>query len=201
MADEETTQSEDTTEPTNGAQEAPKEKDTPPKQVTVTELELEQLRRDALDHKDKYLRLLAEQENTRKRLQKDREKSTEYVLQNIFVDFLNPIDHLEGALKFMDQMTGEVKVWGEGFKMILEQFKEVLNTNGVSPIHAVGKPFDPHFHEAIETVETDDYPPGIVVEEITRGYRMADRTIRPARVKVSKAPRKNDTLAEDPGKG
>lgn len=182
----------------NGAAKAPAEPKAERKPVTVTttDIELEQLKKDASEHKDKYLRLLAEQENTRKRLQKEREKLTEYAVQNIIVDFLHPIDHLENALKFMDQMSDEVKLWGQGFRMILDQFKEVLSTNGVVPIVSVGKPFDPHLHEAIETVETTEYAPGTVVEENTRGYRMGDRTIRPARVKVAKAPGAKSATAQ-----
>lgn len=159
-----------------------------PISVTITDIELEKLKKEATDAKDKYLRLLAEQENTRKRLQKEREQLIQYALQNVITEFLSPIDHLENALMFTEQMSDEVKHWGHGFRMILGQFKDLLNQNGVHPIVSVGKPFDPHFHEAIETVETDEYPPGTVVEESIKGYKMGDRTIRPARVKVSKAP-------------
>lgn len=156
--------------------------------MTITDIELEQLKKEAAESKDKYLRLLAEQENTRKRMQKEREQLIQYAMQNLVADFLNPIDHLDNALKFTEQMSDEIRHWGEGFRMILGQFKEVLNHIGVVPIVSVGKSFDPHFHEAIETVETNDYPPGTVIEESIKGYKMGDRVIRPARVKVSKAP-------------
>ncbi len=172
-------------------EQTPPSQETPSKQpvnVTITDLELEQLRREALDNKDKYLRQLAEQENSRKRLQKEREQLTQYAVQNIVAEFLSPIDHFESALKFTEQMSDEVKTWGHGFQMILGQFKEILHQNGIVPIVSVGKPFDPHLHEAIETVETNDYPPDTVVEECLRGYKMGDRTVRPARVKVAKAP-------------
>ena len=161
-----------------------------PKTLSVSELELEQLRRESADYKDKYLRLLAESENARKRLQKERQEMVQYALQNTISDFLVPIDHMENALKHAKQMSDEVKHWAIGFDMILGQFKEVLSNNGVAPFESQGQPFDPHCHEAVEMVETDEYLPGTVVEQTIRGYKMGDRTIRPARVTVAKAPAK-----------
>ncbi|PJD94380.1 MAG: nucleotide exchange factor GrpE [Parachlamydia sp.] len=158
-----------------------------PKVVSIDESELLALRQDAAQHKDKYLRNLAEAENQRKRLQKERQELIQYAIQNVMADFLNPIDHMENALKFKDQMSAEVKGWALGFEMILNQFKDVLTSNGVTPINSVGTPFDPHVHEAIEMVETDEFPPGTVVEESIKGYKMGDKVIRPARVKVAKA--------------
>lgn len=158
-----------------------------PKPVTITDIEFEKLQNDASESKDKYLRLLAESENARKRLYKERQELTQFSIQNVITDFLNPIDHMENALKFTQQMSDEVKHWALGFQMILGQFKEVLSSNGVQAFVSEGKPFDPHYHEAVEMVETDEYPPGIVIEESIRGYKMGDRVIRPSRVKVSKA--------------
>jgi molecular chaperone GrpE len=156
--------------------------------ISITDVELEHLKKDLHENKDKYLRLLAETENTRKRLQKERAELIQYALQNIICDFLNPIDHMENALKFTQNMTGEVKNWATGFQMILGQFKDVLSNNGVQAFESVGTHFDPHRQEAIETVETNDYPSGTVVEESVKGYKMAEKVIRPARVKVSKTP-------------
>lgn len=158
------------------------------KSVTITDVELEQLKKDLAEYKDKYLRSLAESENARKRLQKEKQEMIQYALQNVIVDFLHPIDHMENALKFTQQMSEDVKHWGIGFQMILSQFKDVLSANNVTPYLSEGKPFDPHRHEAVETVATSDFPPGTVVEESLKGYTMGDKIIRPARVKVTKAP-------------
>lgn len=157
-----------------------------PKLVTITDHELEHLKKEAHEFKDKYLRLLAETENMRKRLQKERLELTQYAVQNVLAEFLNPIDQMENALKFTGNMSEEVKHWAIGFQMILSHFKDVLTNHGVHPLESVGKPFDPHWHEAVETIETKEYPPGTVVEESMRGYKMGERIIRPARVKVSK---------------
>lgn len=155
--------------------------------VSITQGELDQLRKDATEYKDKSLRLLAEMDNARKRMQKEKHDLTQYAVQNVIVDFLNPVDHLENALQFTQQMSDEVKNWAFGFQMILNQFKDALASNGVVPFKSEGTPFDPHCHEAVEMVETDQCLPGIVVEESMRGYKMGDRIIRPARVKVAKA--------------
>jgi molecular chaperone GrpE len=163
-----------------------------PKTMSVGEMELETLRREAQEYKDKYLRTLAESENLRKRLQKERQELIQYAIQNIVVDFLNPIDHMEKALSFSENMTGEVKNWVLGFEMILTQFKDALANHGIRPFDSKGHHFDPHYHEAIEMIVTDEFPPGTVIEESVKGYKLGDKPIRPARVKVAKAPIKEE---------
>lgn len=157
-----------------------------PKQVQITDEELKALQRELIDYKDKYLRLLADGENARKRLQKERQEIAKHALEGVIVDFLHPLDNLESALGFAEKMSDEVKKWAFGFQMIMTQFKDVLAQNGVTPIESMGKHFNPHDHEAIEMVEGDNLPPGIIIEECVRGYKMGDKTIRAARVKVVK---------------
>lgn len=168
-----------------------------PKTFSAGSLELESMRRELAEVKDKYLRVLAESENARKRLQKEKQENVQYAIQNIIVDFLNPIDHMENALGYAQQMSDEVKHWAVGFQMILTQFKDVLSNNGVIPFPSEGQPFDPHRHEAIEMVETSAVPPGTVVEESLKGYLMGDKVIRPARVKVSKALAEEKNMIEE----
>lgn len=151
----------------------------------------------ANEYKEKYFRLLAESENIRKRLQKEKQEMTAYAAERLMSDFLQPIDHMESALKYTEQMSDEIKHWGLGFQMILTQFKDVLATNGVLAFSSKGRPFDPHFHEAVEMEESDEAP-GIVIEEFTKGYKLGDKIIRPARVKVSKAATKNEENEEVP---
>ena len=140
------------------------------------------------DYKNKYLHLLADSENTRKRLQKDKDEIVQYSLRSLLQDFLNPIDHMENALNFTGQASDDVQNWAKGFQMILMQFKDVLANNNVKPFESVGRPFDPHIHDAIEMKESTEYPPGVVMEETMKGYLIGDKTLRPARVVVSKAP-------------
>lgn len=157
-----------------------------PKQVMVTDEELKRMQREAMDYKDKYLRLLADSENARKRLQKERLEISRYATENLIIDFLKPVDNFENALGFASSMSEEVRNWAIGFQMILTQFKDILTQNGVSVMEVKGMEFDPHIHEAVEMIETEDSPPGIVVEVCMKGYTIGDKVIRPARVKVSK---------------
>lgn len=157
-----------------------------PRLVQITDEELKNLQREISEYKDKYLRQLAETENARKRLEKEKQEMMRFAIENVVVEWLRPLDDFENALKFAQGMSDEVKNWAYGFQMILTQFKDALAHNNIFSFDSVGKMFDPHEHEAIEMVESDSVPPGIVVEEQTRGYKMGDRVIRSARVKVSK---------------
>lgn len=166
--------------------------------IDPLELEVKQLREASDQYKDKYMRGLAEAENLRKRLQKEKQDLMQYAVQNIISDFLNPIDHFETALKFTDQASPDVKHWAIGFQMILNQFKDVLAANNITSFVSVGEQFDHARHEAIEMVETNEFPPGTVVEESLRGYKInGDRILRPARVKVAKAPEAKESNAEN----
>lgn len=155
---------------------------------TISEEEYQKLTAEVQEYKDKYLRLLAESENARKRLQKEKQELTQFAIDNLASDFLSPIDHMENALKYTDNMSEDVKHWATGFQMILSQFLDVLASNGICAIESVGNTFDPHKHEAIEIVTTTEYKPNVVVSESVKGYRRGDRTIRPARVTVSQLP-------------
>lgn len=140
------------------------------------------------EYKDKYFRALAEIENTRKRLQKEKLESQSFAVQNAILEFLQPLDHFENALKASNQASSEVQNWVKGFEMILAQLKAVLDSHDVSSFETVGKAFDPNFHEAIETEEREDVAEGTILQEFLRGYKMGNRVIRPSRVKVAIAP-------------
>ncbi len=156
------------------------------------EAQMKQLDEELRECKDKYLRLLAEAENTRKRMQKEKQEMMRFSTENVIADFLTPMDNLENALKFTQGLSPETLNWVKGFEMILAQFHDVLSTHGVSAFHTMGSVFDPHMHEAVEVEETDASPEGTVVHEYVKGYKSPVRTIRPARVKVAKASTKNE---------
>jgi len=153
---------------------------------------LEQVQKEAKDAQNKYLLLLAESENARKRMQKEKQDLTKYALENVLVEFLHPLDSFSKALTIAENMSDEVKNWALGFEMILGQFNQVLSDHGVVAYTSVGKAFDPHLHEAVEMVETEEHEAGTIVEEFVCGYKMGERTIRPARVKVAKTPTKEE---------
>lgn len=140
------------------------------------------------EYKDKYLRLLADLDNTRKRMQKERQDATRYALDNFVVEMLSPMDNLENALKHTQNLSDEMRNWAQGFSMILSQFKDVLSDHGIVPLTSEGKAFDPQLHYAIETEETTEAEPGTVLKEFVKGYRNGERTVRHSRVKVAVAP-------------
>lgn len=166
-------------------------------QVSTSNEELQKLRNELAEYKDKYLRVLAESENTRKRMIKERQENARQAVADVIGEFLKPLDQMESALSFAQKMSQEIQNWATGFQMILGQFKDVLSANGVTPVTAKGQQFDPHLHEAIEMMETEKHPPGMIVEEYTRGYKMGDRTIRPARVKVAQAIKAPSPIEQD----
>ena len=141
---------------------------------------------EAVDYKDKYLRLLADVENARKRMQKEKQEMVRFGIENVLGEILSPMDSMENALKFADTMSGEVKNWAMGFQMILAQFKDVLSQNGVAPFVSEGQKFDAAKHEAVEMEETEAAAEGTILKEFVKGYSRGDRIIRPARVKVAK---------------
>jgi len=148
----------------------------------------EELQEQPENFKDKYLRALAEMDNLRKRLQHEKQETIAYAIDNMLADFLTPLDSFEGALKYTDHLSPELKTWAQGFKMIAHQFKEVLETHGIRPYESVGQPFSAHMHEAVEAIETEDQPEDTVITEVVKGYKRGDRILRVAKVKVAKRP-------------
>jgi len=173
------------------------EQEETPLEEEVPENEVEILKQNLKECQEKYLLVLAESENARKRMQKERQEMTKYGIENVLTDFLHPLDSFEKALQFAESMSDEIKNWAIGSEMLLGQFKQILSNHGVEEYHSVGKPFDPHMHEAVETVESSEYAPGIIVEEYVRGYKVGDRPIRVARVKVAKELKEEETSKEE----
>lgn len=151
-----------------------------------------QLQTQVDELKNKNILLLAEMENARKRMQKEKADMNRFAVENVIGDFLSPMDQMERALSAADNVSDEVKNWAIGFDMIMSQFKEVLTQNGVSPFNSEGEFFDPYKHEAVETVETEDHPHGYILKEFVKGYKSGDRVVRAARVKIAKAPMKEE---------
>jgi molecular chaperone GrpE len=151
----------------------------------------------AEDFKEKYLRALAEMENMRKRMQKEKQDMARFGIENAIAEFLPAIDNLENALHFAESAHGEVKSWAMGFQMILAQLKEVLHNHGIVAFHSIGNRFDPAYHEAVEIIETEEHPEGAILQEFAKGYKSPTRVIRPARVKVAKQPTKIEAPAPD----
>lgn len=136
--------------------------------------------------KDQLLRAKADFENTRKRLVREKEESLRYANQSILSDLLPLLDHLELGLQAATSATDASSVV-TGVKLIQTQFERFLTEHGVTPIDAMGKPFDPNLHEALGQEPSPGKPEGTVLHQRRRGYKIGDRLLRPASV-VTVAP-------------
>jgi len=136
--------------------------------------------------KDQLLRARADFENSRKRLVREKEDSVRYANQAILGDLLPLLDHLELGLQAASSATDAASVVA-GVKLIQSQFERFLTEHGVTPIDALGKPFDPNWHEALGQEPAPDKPEGTVLHLRRRGFKLGDRLLRPASV-VTVAP-------------
>lgn len=157
--------------------------------------EIEQLRDEVSSAKaeaaeiyDRLLRHSAEFENYKKRVQRQMEDHKKYANEELIKDLLTVVDNLERALNAAGERKAESDAcMAEGIEMTLNEILKILKKHDVTPVEAVGKPFDPTYHEAIMQEETDEHPENTVIGEMQKGYLLHDRLIRPAMVVVSKA--------------
>jgi molecular chaperone GrpE len=149
--------------------------------ATVPQEEYDRLKteRDLLF--DRLARLQAEFDNTRKREAKERTEFRDYAVANAVEQFLPVLDNFQLALK----STGSAEQLRTGVELIVKQMEEVLRSLNVQPVESVGAIFDPRVHEALDMVERNDVPDHQVIEEVRRGYRIRDRLLRPALVRIA----------------
>jgi molecular chaperone GrpE len=143
--------------------------------------EVERLRREVADLKDRSVRALADFDNFRKRSQRESQELKKYALLEPMRDFLTVIDNLDLALT----AQGSAEDLKRGVEMIHRQMQDLLRRFGATEVPAVGQPFDPTQHEAVAREESPEVKAPTVVAELRRGYRMHDRLLRPSMVKVA----------------
>jgi molecular chaperone GrpE len=147
--------------------------------------ELDQLKGERDQLLDRLARLQAEFENARKRAERERTEFRDYATGNVVEQFLPVVDNFELALK----STGTAEQLRQGVELIVKQMEEILRQMQVNPIPTVGEQFDPRIHEALGSVERDDLPDQHVAEEVRRGYKLRERLLRPALVRVAHNPK------------
>ena len=155
------------------------------KTVTIPEAEYLALKAQVQEQKDKYVRLYAEFDNARKRFERERAEFARYAGELLITDFLNILDDLERTVQAANNKHEDYTAFLKGIEMVMAHIFELLKRNDVRPIEAVGKPFDPHCHEVLMQAESSEHPDGIVIEEFQKGYRIGDRVVRTAKVKVA----------------
>jgi len=151
------------------------------------EAELEQARAERAAYLDRAARLQAEFENYRKRNVREQQEYREYALAEAVKTLLPILDSLDRALK---SNAVSLEDFHSGMELIDKQFHDALAKLGVQPVPAEGESFDPNLHQAVQMVETDEAEDNRVIDELQRGYRLKDRLLRPAMVRVARNPKK-----------
>ena len=146
--------------------------------------QIEKLESEVKEMKDKWLRSVAELENFKKRMTQERINERKFASKNLIADLLVPLEQFNRAVS-METENDLLKNFLIGFKMINEQFYNVLIQDGLKEIDALNKPFDPNYHYAIEKESNKDKPNGINLEVIQKGYTYKEQILRPAMVKVN----------------
>jgi len=136
--------------------------------------------------KDKYLRLAADFENYKKRMRQEQMETIQHASADLISRLLPVVDDLEKVLEHRPAALDES--WLKGLELSVRKLEQVLGTHGLQPIDAVGARFDPKLHEAVGHEESAEHPEDTVVSELRRGYRIRDRVVRPALVKLARRP-------------
>jgi molecular chaperone GrpE len=152
---------------------------------TVNRAEYAQLKAERDQLLDRLARLQAEFENARKRAERERTEYRDYAAASVVEQFLPVLDNFELALK----ASGSTEQLRSGVELIVKQMEEVLRQMQVTPVPTVGEQFDPRQHEALGSVERADLPDQHVAEEIRRGYKIREKLLRPAMVRVVSNPK------------
>lgn len=153
--------------------------------LRLLEEENAQLKQQLADKQDSLLRTMADFDNFRRRTRQEMEEIRRIALEEFLRGLLRVMDNFERALQAAEETHSFDKLL-EGVQLTYRQMQSLLREAGVQPIEAVGKPFDPNFHEAVQRVESPDHPDETVLEEVERGYMIQSRVLRPSRVKVVK---------------
>lgn len=156
------------------------------KQVAALEGKIAELESSAAEAKDRYLRLAADFENFKKRSRQDQLETIQHASVELINRLLPGLDDLHKALEHRPK--GIDPSWLKGVELSVRKLEEALGTHGLEAIDSVGAPFDPKLHEAVGHEESREHPEDTVVAELRRGYRIRDRVVRPALVKVARRP-------------
>ena len=153
-------------------------------ELTAAQAKVAELEAKIEEMENRYLRLQADFDNSRRRAKLDMESAQKYRVQSLATNLLQALDNFERAMK-VEADQEQTKSLLQGMDMIYNGIIAALKNEGVEAIESVGKEFDPHLHQAVMQVQDEDFDSNIVVEEFQKGYKLKDRVIRPAMVKVN----------------
>jgi molecular chaperone GrpE len=145
--------------------------------------EIEQLKQELQREHELYLRALADYDNYRRRIERERSTAARSGKREIILSLLDVLDGFDRALRHLGDSPSSVS---EGVEALHRKFLSLLQAQGVTPMLTVGEVFNPELHDAIGLTESEQVAPGAVAEEVQRGYRWGDEVLRPARVRVAR---------------
>jgi molecular chaperone GrpE len=176
------------TEKKEKLKEGPKKAEKPLKEkmIKIKESEHAKLVEEAAKHKEQYIRLYAEFENARKRMDREKQEFVKFANEGLITEFLGILDNLERSIESANAQHQDYTAFLKGIEMVMAHVHEMLKNNGVVPVEAQGKMFDPHSHEVLMQEETEEMDDGMVMEEFQKGYRLGEKVIRTAKVKVAR---------------
>jgi molecular chaperone GrpE len=145
--------------------------------------EIERLKEEVRREHDMYLRALADYDNYRRRIERERATAARSGKRDIILQLLEVLDGFDRALQHVDDAPSSVS---EGLQLLHRKLLGMLEAQGITPLQSLGETFNPELHDAIGSVESEEVEPGTVAEEMQRGYRWGDDVLRPARVRVAK---------------
>lgn len=172
------------------------------KLITLKEEDYNRIKDEALksqDHHERLLRMQADFDNARKRMEKQFQDFTKYANEGIISELLGILDDLERTTQNAENKSANLETFLKGIEMILAHLYEMLKKHGVKPIEVEGRIFDPHTSEALMQVDSD-LPEHTVVEELQKGYFLNDRVVRTAKVKVAKTKVQTEPTPQGPRK-
>jgi molecular chaperone GrpE len=164
--------------------------------------DLETAKAELEQWRDRFLRKAAEFENFRKRSERERVESAALTKSSVLVEFLPILDACERALRSFAEgadQQGRLQSYREGVELLYRQLGDTLARLGVVAVEAKGKKFDPHMHEALVHMETEEHEDNTVIEELRRGYLLRERLLRPAQVVVASSPKSQKDDAPENG--
>lgn len=181
----------------DGGQEAVRDRGEPAIAGEASDRQIDRLRAELEEARDRALRTQAELENYRKRAARQIDEERRYANLPLIRDLLPVWDNVGRAIEAAEK-THQTASLLEGFKMVAGQLEDVLERHDCTKIDALGEPFDPNFHEAISQQPCDKNPGNTVLQVIQTGFRLHDRVVRPSQVIVSVASAENEDSAEGP---
>ena len=159
----------------------------PRRLLEAAEQALEEARATANEITDKYVRLAAEMDNIRRRHRQEQADQLQYANSELITKLLPVLDNFHRALDHAPEgVEGPAEQLRSGLLMIVKQFEDILESEGVRPIETEGQFFDPNLHQAVTAEPSPDYEEGQITAELQRGYTLHDRVLRPSLVKVSR---------------